>query len=135
MILKVHSFGERRANGFYRLTDFVVKSIFSSAGTGLLSMMAARAMDSVRDDSKGMVTACESYLPMVKLMRKVLRLNGMERKVKVINKRSDELQFGADITSRADALVSFICIHSNSLQLSFVEPCKLQHIQNQAFVG
>ncbi|KAL0542115.1 hypothetical protein IC582_022205 [Cucumis melo] len=78
------------------------------AGTGLLSMMAARAMDSVMGDCKGMVTACESYLPMVKLMRKVLRLNGMERKVKVINKRSDEFQFGADLTSRADALVSEI---------------------------
>ncbi|KGN50251.1 protein arginine N-methyltransferase 1.6 [Cucumis sativus] len=78
------------------------------AGTGLLSMMAARAMDSVIGDCKGMVTACESYLPMVKLMRKVLRLNGMERKVKVINKRSDEFQFGADFTSRADALVSEI---------------------------
>lgn len=38
--------------------------------------------------------ACESYLSMVKLMRKVLRLNGMERKVKVTNKRSDEFQFG-----------------------------------------
>ncbi|KAG7016890.1 Protein arginine N-methyltransferase 1.6 [Cucurbita argyrosperma subsp. argyrosperma] len=78
------------------------------AGTGLLSMMAARAMDSAVGDSKGMVTACESYLPMVKLMKKVLRLNGMERKVKVINKRSDELQFGSDIISRADALVSEI---------------------------
>ncbi|KAG6579413.1 Protein arginine N-methyltransferase 1.6, partial [Cucurbita argyrosperma subsp. sororia] len=78
------------------------------AGTGLLSMMAARAMDSAVGDSKGVVTACESYLPMVKLMKKVLRLNGMERKVKVINKRSDELQFGSDIISRADALVSEI---------------------------
>lgn len=75
-------------------------------------MMAARAMDSVIGDCKGMVTACESYLPMVKLMRKVLRLNGMERKVKVINKRSDEFQFGADFTSRADALVSIIYIQT-----------------------
>ncbi|KAL7167244.1 hypothetical protein ACSBR2_037832 [Camellia fascicularis] len=82
------------------------------AGTGLLSMMAARAMDSgkstTRSGSKGMVTACESYLPMVKLMRKVLHLNGMERKVRVINKRSDELEVGVDVTSRADVLVSEI---------------------------
>ncbi|XP_052209150.1 protein arginine N-methyltransferase 7 [Diospyros lotus] len=82
------------------------------AGTGLLSMMAARAMDSVKStsclSSEGMVTACESYLPMVKLMRKVLRLNGMENKVRLINKRSDELEFGADIHSRADILVSEI---------------------------
>ncbi|CAJ1965218.1 unnamed protein product [Sphenostylis stenocarpa] len=70
-----------------------------SAGTGLLSMMAARAMG-----DEGRVTACESYLPMVKLMKKVLRLNGMEKRVKIINKRSDELQVGLDIPSRAHVL-------------------------------
>ncbi|KAK9668348.1 hypothetical protein RND81_13G054100 [Saponaria officinalis] len=82
------------------------------AGTGLLSMMAARAMgigeEAGTDGDKGSVTACESYLPMVKLMRKVLRQNGMERKIKVINKRSDGLNVGIDINSRADILVSEI---------------------------
>lgn len=82
------------------------------AGTGLLSMMAAPAMDSGKSTtcsgSEGMVMACESYLPMVKVMRKVLRLNGMERKVRVINKRSDELEVGVDVTSRADVLVNEI---------------------------
>ncbi|QCD78732.1 protein arginine N-methyltransferase 1.6 isoform X1 [Vigna unguiculata] len=73
------------------------------AGTGLLSMMAARAMG-----DEGKVTACESYLPMVKLMKKVLRLNGMEGRVKIINKRSEELQVGLDIPSRAHVLVSEI---------------------------
>ncbi|KAL0395237.1 UNVERIFIED_CONTAM: protein arginine N-methyltransferase 1.6 [Sesamum latifolium] len=82
------------------------------AGTGLLSMMAARAMG--LSDSKGssglngMVTACESYLPMVKLMKKVLRANGMDGKIRIINKRSDELDIGVDIPSRADVLVSEI---------------------------
>lgn len=75
-----------------------------SAGTGLLSMMAVRAM---RGDSKGMVTACESYLPMVKLMRKVMHKNGMTKNINLINKRSDELKVGSeDIASRADVLVS-----------------------------
>lgn len=73
-------------------------------------MMAARAMGlSVPNGtsrSDGTVTACESYLPMVKLMRKVLRANGMHRKIRVLNKRSDELQVGLDIPSRADILVS-----------------------------
>ncbi|XP_054823296.1 protein arginine N-methyltransferase 1.6 [Prosopis cineraria] len=82
------------------------------AGTGLLSMMAARAMgsgDSIAPGSgKGMVTACESYLPMVKLMKKVIRLNQLEGNIKVINKRSDELKVGVDIPSRADVLVSEI---------------------------
>ena len=91
-----------------------------SAGTGLLSMMAARAMcngdssttcrSSSSSCTEGMVTACESYLPMVKLMRKVARLNGMERKIKVFNKRSDELQVGVDIPSRADILVGDITL-------------------------
>jgi protein arginine N-methyltransferase 7 len=76
------------------------------AGTGLLSMMAVRAM---RGDSKGMVTACESYLPMVKLMRKVMHKNGMTKNINLINKRSDELKVGSeDIASRADVLVSEI---------------------------
>lgn len=82
------------------------------AGTGLLSMMAARAMElsvpNGSSSSEGTVTACESYLPMVKLMRKVLRANGMDRKIRVINKRSDELEVGLDIPSRADVLVSEI---------------------------
>ncbi|KAF3448338.1 hypothetical protein FNV43_RR09051 [Rhamnella rubrinervis] len=82
------------------------------AGTGLLSMMAARAMgygDSTTCcNSQGTVTACESYLPMVKLMRKVLRFNVLERNIRVFNKRSDELKLGVDITSRADVLVSEI---------------------------
>lgn len=80
----------------------------SSAGTGLLSMMAARAMREEEElgDSKGIVTACESYLPMVKLMRKVLHKNGMTKNINLINKRSDELRVGSDIASRADVLVS-----------------------------
>ncbi|BFG31388.1 hypothetical protein CerSpe_176620 [Prunus speciosa] len=75
------------------------------SGTGLLSMMAARAMGST---TRRMVTACESYLPMVKLMKKVVRLNGMENQIKLINKRSDELKRGIDITSPAQVLVSEI---------------------------
>ncbi|XP_050226293.1 protein arginine N-methyltransferase 1.6 [Mercurialis annua] len=89
------------------------------AGTGLLSMMAARAMCCGSDsksssltspDLKGMVTACESYLPMVKLMRKVVHRNGMGRSINVFNKRSDELKVGAgaELPSRADVLVSEI---------------------------
>lgn len=74
-----------------------------SAGTGLLSMMAARAMG---DKKESRVTACESYLPMVKLMRKVLHKNGMTKNINLFNKRSDELKVGSDIASRADVLVS-----------------------------
>ncbi|XP_010542205.1 PREDICTED: protein arginine N-methyltransferase 1.6 [Tarenaya hassleriana] len=82
------------------------------AGTGLLSMMAARRMTTLGEeypvDSNCMVTACESYLPMVKLMRKVVHMNGMGKDINIINKRSDELKVGTDIASRADVLVSEI---------------------------
>ncbi|KAI4303248.1 hypothetical protein MLD38_038901 [Melastoma candidum] len=83
------------------------------AGTGLLSMMAARAMDLgkesvARSSNEGSVTAVESYLPMGKLMRRVLRQNGMESVVRVLNKRSDEIEIGVDVKSQADVLVSEI---------------------------
>lgn len=75
-------------------------------------MMAARAMglcdSNGSSGSQGTVTACESYLPMVKLMRKVLRANGMDGKIRVVNKRSDEMEVGLDIPSRADILVSTV---------------------------
>ncbi|KAF2543727.1 hypothetical protein F2Q68_00030487 [Brassica cretica] len=98
---------DTRRNRAYRLA--IEKTITEpchvldiGAGTGLLSMMAARAM------GKGMVTACESYLPMVKLMRKVMHKNGMTKNIYLINKRSDELKVGSDIASRADVLLSEI---------------------------
>ncbi|XP_037423854.1 protein arginine N-methyltransferase 7-like [Triticum dicoccoides] len=78
------------------------------AGTGLLSMMSARALGAVGGEGRGSVSACESYLPMGKLTRKVLRANGMENKVKLFHKRSDELEVGVELDSRADVLVSEI---------------------------
>ncbi|URE19675.1 Protein arginine N-methyltransferase [Musa troglodytarum] len=54
------------------------------AGTGLLSMMAARTMAKFEEASEAKVSACESYLPMGKLMRRVLRKNQMEKKVSEI---------------------------------------------------
>ncbi|CAK7356390.1 unnamed protein product [Dovyalis caffra] len=108
---------ETRNRAFREAIDKTIKKpchvLDIGAGTGLLSMMTARAMgvgDSMPcdDSKKGMVTACESYLPMLKLMRKVLHLNGMGKNIKIFNKRSDELQVGVDIPSRADVLVSEI---------------------------
>lgn len=82
------------------------------AGTGLLSMMAAQAMDSTLgfecSRADGLVSACESYLPMGKLMRRVLRVNGMEKKVRIFHKHSNELKVGLDLPSCADVLVSEI---------------------------
>ena len=68
-------------------------------------MLSARALGTVRGEGRGSVSACESYLPMGKLLRKVLRANGMENKVNVFHKRSDELKVGAELDSPADILV------------------------------
>ncbi|PNT65626.1 hypothetical protein BRADI_4g45254v3 [Brachypodium distachyon] len=76
------------------------------AGTGLLSMMTARALAAAGGEGRGSVSACESYLG--KLTRRVLRANGMENKVKVFHKRSDELRVGVELDSRADILASEI---------------------------
>uniref|UniRef100_A0A0E0DVI6 Protein arginine N-methyltransferase domain-containing protein n=1 Tax=Oryza meridionalis TaxID=40149 RepID=A0A0E0DVI6_9ORYZ len=91
------------------VTDPSSRVLDIGAGTGLLSMMAARALAAVRGEARGgSVSACESYLPMGKLMRRVLRANGMENRVKVFHKRSDELKVGDDLDSPADILVSEI---------------------------
>ncbi|CAD6338110.1 unnamed protein product [Miscanthus lutarioriparius] len=101
-------------NRAYRLsidatvTDPTARVLDIGAGTGLLSMMAARALAAAGGEGRGSVSACESYLPMGKLTRRVLRANGMENKVKVFHKRSDELRVGVELDSRADILVSEI---------------------------
>ncbi|XP_040380997.1 protein arginine N-methyltransferase 7 isoform X1 [Oryza brachyantha] len=102
-----------RNRAYRRAIDAAVTDPFSrvldiGAGTGLLSMMAARALAAAGGETRGSVSACESYLPMGKLMRKVLRANGMENRVKVFHKRSDELKVGDDMDSPADILVSEI---------------------------
>jgi type III protein arginine methyltransferase len=80
-------------------------------------MMAARAMSSIGGEKEGgQVSACESYLPMVKLMRRVLRANGMENKVKLFPRRSDELRVGCELDSRAHLMASIFFF---SLSLPF----------------
>ncbi|KAL3696315.1 hypothetical protein R1sor_010391 [Riccia sorocarpa] len=94
------------------------------AGTGLLSMMAARAMkesyDSCRPQSNEnleststasvprRVTACECYLPMFRLARTLLKVNSMGSSVRLVLKRSDEMKVGIDLSPAADLLVSEI---------------------------
>ncbi|KAH9543332.1 hypothetical protein CY35_13G059400 [Sphagnum magellanicum] len=97
------------------------------AGTGLLSMMAWRAicdhpktMDAEGESSNPVqitcsnssvgtiITACESYLPMVRLAHKLLHANKVGSGVRLIHKRSDEMEVGTDMPCRADLLISEI---------------------------
>eukprot|EP00850_Spirogloea_muscicola_P001458 SM000005S17255 [mRNA] locus=s5:1074597:1080177:- [translate_table: standard] len=104
------------------------------SGTGLLAMMARRALDEQEQKSSqalavatssssaelcsnkpsskkivsGSVTTCESFLPMAKLARRVVTANGMSDSIRVLCKRSDALVVGSDLVQRADVLVSEI---------------------------
>jgi len=68
-------------------------------GTGILSMMAlAAGADSV--------TACEAFLPMANCAEKILAANGAGDKVRLIRKRSTEIQVGDDMPRKANLLVA-----------------------------
>eukprot|EP00850_Spirogloea_muscicola_P007910 SM000041S15469 [mRNA] locus=s41:273754:279365:- [translate_table: standard] len=88
------------------------------SGTGLLAMMARRALDeqgqkssqgsnkpSSKENVSDSVTTCEAFLPMAKLARRVVTANGMSDSIRVLCKRSDELVVGSDLVQRADVLV------------------------------
>ena len=95
-----------------RLTSFYCKWI--SAGTGLLSMMAAKALQETFPlctlNADKPITACESFLPMFQLARKVISLNGLSSFVHLVHKRSDEMDMGSDMASQADILVKLACL-------------------------
>jgi hypothetical protein len=99
------------------------------AGTGLLSMMAARALAAAGGEGRGSVSACEAYLPMGKLTRRVLRANGMENRIKVFHKRSDELRVGVELDSRADILVTTFFTQLNCHVILFTSTVHL-HAKN-----
>jgi len=71
-------------------------------------MMACRSMqeEGRSKEDVGSITACESFLPMFKLARMLLRANKVGAGVRLIHKRSDEMQVGIDMHCRADVLVS-----------------------------
>lgn len=70
-------------------------------GTGLLSMMAAKC----NADS---IIACEAFPPIAAVAKKVIADNGLSDKIKVIAKRSTDLEVGPgkDLEFRANILVT-----------------------------
>jgi type II protein arginine methyltransferase len=71
------------------------------AGTGLLAMMAARA-------GAGTVVTCEMNPAVADAAAEIVALNGYSDRVRVVAKRSTELDVDADMGGRADILVSEI---------------------------
>jgi predicted RNA methylase len=70
-------------------------------GSGLLSMMAARA------GATNIVT-CEKVPIIAETAERIIALNGYESQIRVVNKGSSELAVGKDIAARADILISEI---------------------------
>tara|TARA_R110001599_G_scaffold113697_4_gene279053 strand:- start:3118 stop:4830 length:1713 start_codon:yes stop_codon:yes gene_type:complete len=70
-------------------------------GSGLLAMMAARAGASE-------VIACEMHSELATVAKEIIKANGYENKIKVINKKSTDLEKGVDYTEKFDLIVSEI---------------------------
>ena len=67
-------------------------------GAGLLSMMAARA-------GAGRVVTCEMTAPVAAKAKQIIAQNGLQDRIAVHNKRSNDLSVGADLPEKADVLV------------------------------
>jgi tetratricopeptide (TPR) repeat protein len=70
-------------------------------GSGLLAMMAARA-------GAAEVYTCESHPLLARKARQIIEQNGLSRRIKVINKRSQALRVGVDLPGPADLLAAEI---------------------------
>lgn len=73
----------------------------TGTGTGLLSIMAVRS-------GADSVTACEAFKPMAECCAKILEINGVADKIKLIPKRSTDVTVGedGDMKERANILVT-----------------------------
>ncbi|WP_169449736.1 tetratricopeptide repeat protein [Oceanospirillum beijerinckii] len=67
-------------------------------GSGLLSMMAARA-------GASKITTCEVVPELANVAQQIIKDNHFDHQITVINKRSTSLQVGKDIEQKADLLV------------------------------
>ena len=68
-------------------------------GSGLLSMMAARA-------GARKVTTCEMVAPLARVAGKIIAKNGYADRIKVIPKKSTSLRLGEDVDELADILIA-----------------------------
>jgi tetratricopeptide (TPR) repeat protein len=91
------------------------------AGSGLLSMMAARA-------GAANIVACEGVPIIAEATERIVALNGLDRAIRVINKASSDLTVGKDLEGRADILVSEI-ISSDLLAENVLDTFQDAHLR------
>ena len=68
-------------------------------GSGLLAMMAARA-------GASQVTTCEMVKPLATIARKIVEKNGYGNRIRVVSKKSTQLEVGKDLDTLADVLIA-----------------------------
>lgn len=76
----------------------VAKVLDIGTGTGLLSMMAAKAGAEV-------INAIEMFTPMAKVARRIVKANGFSH-INIINKHSTEVKFGEDIKEKCNIIIT-----------------------------
>ena len=91
------------------------------AGSGLLSMMAARA-------GATNIVACERVPVIAEAAQRIVALNGFDHAIRVINKVSTDLAIGKDLDVPADILVSEI-ISSDLLAESVLDTFQDAHLR------
>ncbi len=91
------------------------------AGSGLLSMMAARA-------GATNIVACETVPIIAEAAERIVALNGLESSIRVINKASGTLAVGKDLDGLADILVSEI-ISSDLLAENVLDTFQDAHLR------
>jgi len=78
--------------------DFVFEV---GSGSGILSMMSI-------EQGADRVISCESSSEIASVAEKVIKKNGFEKKIKIINKNSNDINVGTDLPGRADVIISEI---------------------------
>ncbi|CAF0828194.1 unnamed protein product [Rotaria sordida] len=105
-------------------------------GTGLLSMMAARALNQINNTScSSRITACEVFQPMAKIAKKCIEKNDLSDCIRVIDKRSTELDLENDLQGdRINVIIAEVfdteLIGEGALR-TFSEACKHLTIDNE----
>ena len=94
-----------RNNAYNKALNSVVKKgdlvLEIGTGTGLLSMMAS-------ESGARHVYSCEQSNIIAKSAEKIIKKNGFEDKITIINKNSKDLLIGEDLPGKADVIVSEI---------------------------
>lgn len=82
--------------------DGLIQVLDIGTGTGILSMIAAKLSDKLQ------ITACEMFTPVANLAEDIIKDNGYQKRIAVVNKASTSLEVPQDMPRKADILVTEI---------------------------